>query len=568
MKKSHLALLLVLLGFGLPAWAALAPSSAPEAQATAVGQPPFVPGEVLLKVRPGVSATALAATVDAVVARPVGDGSIVLLKLRSGDVPTAVAALKGRAGVVFVEPNWLRQLHAAPGDPDFGLKWDLDNPGTLCNGSDCASADADIDWLEAYDALGASFAGTAVVAVIDTGIDRNHPDLDGKVLAGYDFLDDDADPADTYGHGTHVAGIALAETGNATGTAGVGFSPNIWVLPLRVCDENGCPTSAIVDAISYAADLIPDFPNANVANVINLSLGGPFGSSAEQQAIDAAWNAGLVIAASSGNDGSGKVSYPAAFANAIAVGATDWHDRVTRYSNKGSALDLTAPGGDMFYYHDPGGIYSTMPTDSANFVYLTDTYGYARNYDQMQGTSMAAPQVSGLAALLFSVGTVSDTGGNGRINDEIRAIIETTADDFGSAGWDRSFGWGRINAHRAVLAATGTGGGPPPPPPPTGGALTVTVTTDRASYVNRDKATFTATVTDGSSAVASAAVHFAVTAPNKSLACDATTDGSGTATCRYTVNTKRDGVGDYTVTATASKAGYTEGSDTTTFVVQ
>lgn len=557
MKKSLLALLLVLLGFGLPAWAALSPSSAPEAQATAVGQPPFVPGEVLLKVRPGVSATALAATVDAVVARPVGDGSIVLLKLRSGDVPKAVAALKGRAGVVFVEPNWLRQLHATPDDPDFGLKWDLDNPGTLCNGSDCAGADADIDWQEAYDALGASFAGTAVIAVVDTGIDRDHPDLDGKVLPGYDFLDGDADPNDTYGHGTHVAGIALGETNNQIGTAGVGFSPNIRLLPLRVCDENGCPTSAIVDAVYYAA--------GHGANVINLSLGGSFGSSSEQQAIDTAWNAGLVIAASSGNDGSGKVSYPAAFANAIAVGATDWHDRVTRYSNKGSALDLTAPGGDMFYYHDPGGIYSTMPTAP---VYLTTNYGYALNYDQLQGTSMAAPQVSGLAALLFSVGTVSDTGGNGRINDEIRAIIETTADDFGSAGWDRSFGWGRINAHRAVLTATGTGGGPPPPPPPTGGALTVTVTTDRASYVNRDKATFTATVTDGSSAVASAAVHFAVTAPNKSLACDATTDGSGTASCRYTVNTRRDGIGVYTVTATASKAGYSEGSATTTFVVQ
>jgi len=561
MKKRLIPLLFLLFGLGAPAWAFEPPAEVPELKLPAPGQGAFVPGEVLLKVKPGVSAVALAATVDAVVARPVGDGSIALLRLRAGDVPTAAAALKGRAGVAFAEPNWLRQLHSTPGDPGFGLKWDLDNPGTLCNGSDCASAGADIAWQQAYDALGASFAGSAVIAVIDTGIDRNHPDLNDKVLPGYDFLSGDADPADTYGHGTHVAGISLAETGNATGTVGVGFSPNIKVMPLRVCDQNGCPTSAIVDAIYYAA--------GHGANVINLSLGGAVGSSSERQAIDAAWNAGLVVVASSGNDGSGKVSYPAAFANAIAVGATDWHDQVTRYSNKGSALDLTAPGGDMFYYHDPGGIYSTMPTYP---VYLTTSYGYGRNYDQLQGTSMAAPQVSGLAALLFSLGTVDDSNGNGRSNDEIRAILEATADDLGSAGWDRSFGWGRINVYQAVLAATGTGGGgadpPPPPPPGSGGVLSMTVATDGSTYANRDTVRMTAVVTDGSNPVVSATVHFTVTAPLKTLACDATTDGNGTASCAYKVNTKRDGVGTFTVDATASKAGYTEGSDSTTFTVQ
>jgi len=560
MKKTLLPLLLILLGLALPLWAALTPSAVPERQEKAVGHPPFVQDEVLLKAWPGVSPAVLAATVDAAVVRPIGDGSIFLLKLRSGDAPTAAAALRSRAGVGFAEPNWLRQLHAAPGDPGFGFKWDLNNQGTLCNGSDCAGNDADIDWQEAFDVLGSSFGGAATLAVIDTGIDRNHPDLNGKILAGYDFLAGDADPTDTYGHGTHVAGIALAETGNATGTAGVGFSPNIKVMPLRVCSESGCPTSAIVDAIYYAA--------GHGANVINLSLGGPFGSSSEQQAINAAWSAGLIVVASSGNDGSGKVSYPAAFANAIAVGATDWHDQVAPYSNKGSALDVTAPGGDMFFYHDPGGIYSTMPTYP---VYLTTVYGYGNGYDQLQGTSMAAPQVSGLAALLFSMGTVTDANGNGRTNDEIRAIIESTADDLGSAGWDRSFGWGRINAYQAVLVAGASGSGPGGgggTDPGTGGTLTVAVTTDKATYVNRDKATLTATVTDGSSAVASAAVHFAIAAPNKSLGCDATTDGSGTAICRYTVNTKRDGVGDYTVTVTATRDGYSDGTASTTFRVQ
>jgi subtilisin family serine protease len=552
MKKSLVTLLLIAFGLLTPALAVVTPPAAPAASRQ--GGEPFVPGQVLLKVRPGASPAALAATVDAVVLRSLGDGTVFLLELRRGDVPAAVRALQGRPGVVFAEPNWLRQLHGVPNDTGFGYKWDLDNPGALCDGSDCATADADIDWREAYELLGASFSGAAVIAVIDTGIDFGHPDLDGKITSnGYDFLAGDVDPSDTYGHGTHVAGIALAETGNGAGTAGVGYSPAIRVMPLRVCDQNGCPTSAIVDAIHHAA--------SNGANVINLSLGGPFGSTAEQQAIDSAWNLGLVIAASSGNDGAGRISYPAAFANAIAVGSTDWHDRLAPYSNTGSALDVTAPGGSMSAYHDPGGIYSTMPRYP---VYLTTVYGYGRNYDQLQGTSMAAPQVSGLAALLFSLGTVSDDNGNNRINDEIRALIETTADDLGSSGWDRSFGWGRINAHQAVLAATGGS----VTPPPAGGALAVTVTTDKAVYVNRDKVLLTATVTDGSSPVGAAAVHFIITAPKKTLACDATSDSTGTAICRFTVNTKRDGLGTYSVAVTASKAGYTEATASTSFFVQ
>jgi serine protease len=350
-----------------------------------------------------------------------------------------------------VEPNWLRELHGAPNDNGYYLKWDLHNNGTLCDGSDCATVDADMDWQEAYTLLGSGFIGSAVVAVIDTGIDAAHPDLDGKIVPGYDYLDVDSDPRDTYGHGTHVAGIALAGTNNSVGTAGVGYSPNIKVMPLRVCDASGCPTTAIVNAIYYAAD--------HGANVINLSLGGRIGSSSEEQAINYAWGKGLIIAASSGNDGAAKVSYPAAFANCIAVGSTNWRDQLAPYSNKGSALDVVAPGGDMSSYHDPGGIHSTTPTYD---VYLTTSYSYSKNYDQLQGTSMAAPQVSGLAGLLFALG-VTDANSDGKTNDEIRQIIESTADDLGEAGWDRSFGWGRINVYDAVVAAGGGSGQNQPP---------------------------------------------------------------------------------------------------------
>lgn len=400
--------------------------------------PEFVAGEILLKVAPGASARAVASGVNGKIQKGIGDGTIVLVDVGRGQVGNALLELKGRPGVVFAEPNWLRRLHL-PNDPGASLKWDLHNDGSLADGSDRATADADVDWLEAYNFLGTGFGGTATIAVLDTGIDTGHPDLNDKIVTGYDYLDGDGNPTDTYGHGTHVAGIALGETGNNIGTAGIAYGNAITVMPLRVCSSSGCPTSAVANAIYHAAN--------NGANVINLSLGGRFASSAEQQAINYAWSRGLVIVASSGNDGAGKVSYPAAFSNAMATGSTNWHDELAPYSNKGSALDIVAPGGDMSRYHDPGGIYSTMPTYD---VYLTTRYSYSKNYDQLQGTSMSAPQVAGLAALIFAANPSLSNG-------EVRAIIENTADDFGKSGWDRDFGWGRINAYRALLEATGSG---------------------------------------------------------------------------------------------------------------
>lgn len=422
-----LAVVTLILIVGLLAGASATAASAPNSAAV-------VPGQVVVSLVPGVSASEVAGDHAATVLQDIADGRFFLLGVAPSDARQVIGALNSDARVRFAEPNFLRQLHQGPNDGGYPLKWDLNNTGdsALCDGSDCPTPDADMDWEEAYNRLGSGFSGSAIVAVIDTGIDAGHPDLGGKIVAGYDYLDSDDDPTDTYGHGTHVAGIALAETDNSTGTAGVGYSPNIEVMPLRVCDQNGCPTSAIVNAIYRAA--------SNGANVINLSLGGRFGSAAEEQAINDAWSQGLVIVASSGNDGSGKVSYPAAFVNAIAVGSTNWHDQLAPYSNRGNDLDVTAPGGDMSGYHDPGGIYSTMPTYA---VYLTTNYGYAQNYDQLQGTSMAAPQVSGLAALLFA----QDTN---RTNAEVRTLIESTADDLGKPGWDRDFGWGRANVCKAL----------------------------------------------------------------------------------------------------------------------
>ncbi len=423
-----------------------APISSAAPPPSGPGAEPFVEGEILLQVKPGFSPSEMARAVGGTVLRSIGDGSIHLLKVAEGAVPAVVKALNDRPGVAFAEPNWLRQLHDAPNDTGYGWKWDLNNTGdaALCDGNDCPVADADMDWQEAYDYLGGSVSGSAIVAVIDTGIDLNHPDLIGKIVPGWDYLGLDSDPTDTYGHGTHVAGIALAGTNNGIGTAGVGFSPDIKVMPLRVCDSRGCPTDAIVAAIYHAAD--------NGAKVINMSLGGGTPSSAEEAAINYAWDNGLVIAASSGNGSASSVSYPAAFENCIAVGSTSWDDTLADYSNTGSALDVVAPGGEMSALHDREGIYSTMPTYSVTLT--SRRYGYSMNYDWLQGTSMAAPQVSGLAGLLFATGVSN--------NSQVRQIIERTADDLGSNGWDSNYGWGRINVYNAVVDAGGGVGNLPP----------------------------------------------------------------------------------------------------------
>jgi subtilisin family serine protease len=417
---------------------------------------PVLPGEIIVGLKPGVSIKSVAGAAGATGVRPLGGGGAYLLQL-DGDSRERAADVRRLPGVGYAEPNRVRSLHG-PNDADYDLKWDLNNLGVLCNGSGCATANADMDWEEAY--TGVSVTGSAVIAVLDTGVDSGHPDLNGKLVPGYDFFDGDPDPTDDYAHGTHVIGIAAAETNNATGTAGVAWLGSVTVMPVKVCGwvdtlfgtMYGCPIDAIVSGVYHAVN--------NGADVINLSLGGSSRSKAEQNAIKDAWNAGLVIAAASGNDYSdSKVSYPGAFKEAIAVGATDWNDVRAPYSNGGKDLDVTAPGGRMDVYHDPGGIYSTMPTYE---VYLTtgepgDPLFYSLDYDQLQGTSMATPQVAGLAALLIAKGFT---------NGDVRTIIESTADDLGDPGWDNFYGHGRINVD-AALSATA----PPSEPPPDGGDM-------------------------------------------------------------------------------------------------
>lgn len=260
------------------------------------------------------------------------------------------------------------------------------------------------------------------IAILDTGVDLDHPDLASKLVAIKNFTGSST-ADDVHGHGTHVAGIAAAITNNGVGVAGLGYSATIMNVKVLGDDGKGY-WSWVAQGIVWAAD--------NGAEVINLSLGGSSGSSTLESAINYAWNKGVVIVAAAGNNGNSAPFYPAYYSNCVAVAAIDSVDRLASWSNYGDWVDVAAPGVS---------IYSTLKEGG---------YGYK------SGTSMASPHVAGLAGLVFTV--VSDTNGDGKLNNEVRSRIENTCDDIDITG----IGSGRINAYKAVGASTSTTPTPPP----------------------------------------------------------------------------------------------------------
>lgn len=252
------------------------------------------------------------------------------------------------------------------------------------------------------------------IAIIDTGIDQDHEDLSGKIVANKNCTDS-PNVDDFYGHGTHVAGIAAAATNNGKGVAGLGY--NATLMNAKGLGDNGSGYySWIANCIIWSAD--------NGAKVINMSLGGSFGSTTLQNAVNYAWNKGVVIAAAAGNSGNSSRTYPGYYSNVIAVAATDVNDLKASFSSYGKWVDVAAPGKD---------IYSTFPNHS-NVIGKT-------NYDFASGTSMATPHVAGLAALVWATSYGTD-------KTSVRKQIEGTADKISGTG--RYWTFGRINALKAV----------------------------------------------------------------------------------------------------------------------
>lgn len=268
----------------------------------------------------------------------------------------------------------------------------------------------------------AGHLGTGVkIAIIDTGIDYTHPELNSIFQTGTSFVQDlngviiNPDGLDDNGHGTHVAGIVAAAI-NQEGTLGV--APAAGLYAAKVLDGGGFGLESwVLAGINWAIQQDVD--------IINLSLALTAGSPALEAASKAAWDAGILLVAAAGNDG-GAVAFPAAYDTVIAVGATDTCDAKANFSNFGPEVELTAPG-------------TAILSSYKNGVYLS-----------ISGTSQAAPHVAGVAALLIASQTVTDLNGSGATNDEIRQILVESAQDLGAAGKDDLFGYGLVDAAAAV----------------------------------------------------------------------------------------------------------------------
>jgi subtilase family serine protease len=289
--------------------------------------------------------------------------------------------------------------------------------------------DADIDAPEAWDLLEGSSSIT--VGVIDSGVDYNNPDLAANYAGGYDFVSMDSDPMDDHGHGTHVAGTIAAALNNRTGTPPaaegvVGVAPNARIRAYKVCSADGtCSDFAIQQAIAQAI--------TDGVKVINMSLGEAEYSLSLDDAVQEAWNAGLVIVAGAGNNGTTELFYPAALNNVISVGAFDPNHQRASFSNYGSWVDISAPGSIIM---------STYPMVSCG---SSTTPGDTGCYTWNSGTSMATPHVAGAAALVWSRSDVTS-------NSQVVDILLNSADPQGVGGV-RLDSWtihGGLNLHDAV----------------------------------------------------------------------------------------------------------------------
>jgi thermitase len=394
---------------------------------------------IVIKRNPGLTAAArsdLRADADVALTETLPISGVEVVRPEDGNAARALSELREDPDVVWAEADRRRRLAA---EPLAGLLWGLDNTGQSIWGTR-GVLDSDID---ATDAWAVTRGAGATVAVVDTGVDAGHPDLAANLLAGYDYVDGDADPADANGHGTHVAGtIAAAENG----TGVVGVAPDAQVIPLRVLDASGSGWgSDVAAAFAWAGD--------HGVRVVNASLGSDGITRAERQAIQDHPNTLYVVAA--GNSGANveyAPEYPCAYtqANVLCVGATDSSDRMASFSNYGAtSVDLFAPGTK---------IVSTYPRGFASN--LVNTISASDGFELMQGTSMATPHAAGAAALVAAAHPAFTAA-------QIKTALMESVDPV-SALAGKSVSGGRLNAAAALnVEPPAPAVAPAPAPAPT-----------------------------------------------------------------------------------------------------
>lgn len=357
----------------------------------------------------------------------------------------AIKKLRQQPDIDFAEPNYRVRTLLTPSDPAYVFQWHY--PAiSLPQAWNITTGNAEVR-----------------VAVVDTGVYLAHPDLQGQLVDGYDFVStaatsndgdgldsDPTDPGDSIHvgssswHGTHVAGTVVARMNNGEG--GTGVAPGVGVMPIRALGRGGGLAYDVLQAVRYAAGMendsgvLPERP----ADIINLSLGGAGYSQYAQDLYRSVRAKGILLIASAGNENTDEPMYPASYAGVISVAATDFRGARAPYSNRGAFIDVAAPGGLLSDdanndgYSD--GILSTSVAETER--------GQEKSYVYYQGTSMAAPHVSGVAALMKSVHPQMTP-------EEFESLLVsgTITQDKGSVGRDNDFGYGLINAYTAVEAA-------------------------------------------------------------------------------------------------------------------
>ena len=352
---------------------------------------------------------------------------------------------RANPNVEYAEPNYIYTTLMVPNDPLFSYQWHMPM----------------INVEQAWDQ--ATGAGV-IVAVVDAGVAYENydiyaqaPDLaNTNFVPGYDFVNFDSHPNDDNGHGTHVAGTIAQSTNNNLGVTGVAFGATI--MPVKVLGADGSgSTTAIADGIHFAVD--------NGAKVINMSLGSRFTSTTMEEACTYAYNNGVTVVCAAGNSGRNILEYPAAYPQCISVSAVRLDSTLSYYSTYNSAVDVCAPGGDVTIDQDGDGYVDGVlqqTHDGTNFTEFS--------YYFYQGTSMASPHVAAAAALILSVDPTLTPA-------EVQAVLQSTAVDLGSSGWDVEYGYGMIDCNAALQSLN-----PTPLPPvaqysgtPTSGTAPLTV---------------------------------------------------------------------------------------------
>ncbi len=374
-----------------------------------------IPGEVIVQFRNASGPEAvrgrgleIVSALDGSAAPAAPAGVPTLVSTEGRGVTEVIAELAADPSVARVEPNYI--VHLA--DEGSVNAVGVNDPGSGDQYS--------LDRMRVRDAWSITRGGANVIAVLDTGVQLNHPDLAGRIVAGHDFVNDDASAADDNGHGTWVSGIVAANANDGYGVAGISWTDR--VMPIKVMNREGTGSTAdLMAGIRWAAD--------HGADVINMSVGGFPYSGLMQDAVNYAWGKGVVLVGAAGNNRRDETYYPASFDNVVSVSATQPQDEFSNWSSYGSRVDVSAPGA------------SVLTTNCYACTYGDhDSWG---THTFISGTSFATPNVAGVVALIRARQPTSSP-------QSVVDRLVGTVDDLGYPGWDKRYGAGRVNAYRAV----------------------------------------------------------------------------------------------------------------------